>query len=133
MGRQPRTGKYKEMIHMLESEFNDMVKIINFRTSDGSKDNLDLIQKYWNLFVADNRICRTCPSQLASIISILKLRFDIVYNDLYRKYVRPTCKMCNQPFDKQHHFEVNCDECKIKLNPNKAFKINNNKKNKNNK
>lgn len=114
----------KEMKHATKQEFDELTHIMGLKSNDGTKDNLDLIEKHWKLFIGGAKICRSCPSQLHSIISILKLRYDQNKGFLYNKFYsnQKQCNKCGVTFEKKHHFDQYCPECKVIVKENRKYK-----------
>lgn len=114
----------KQMKHATKQEFDELTYIMGLKSNDGTKDNLDLIEKHWKLFVGGAKICRSCPSQLHSIISILKLRYEQNKGFLYNKFYSNTkeCGKCGVTFEKKHHFQNYCDPCKVIVKENRKYK-----------
>lgn len=122
----------KNMKDATIEEWNEIKYIIGLRSTDGGGSNTDRIKIVYNTFVSNASICRTCPSQLASIMSIIKVRHDLNYQYLEDKYSRTTdieelnqdenrgrttgisCKKCGINFKPSHHLTKTCDGCKNK-------------------
>lgn len=76
----------KKMEDATLEEWNEIKWILTLTSRQGGGDVTDRIEKIYNTFIANTKICRTCPTQMASIISIIKLRHDLNFNLLESKY-----------------------------------------------
>ena len=114
----------KQMKHASKQEFDELTYIMGLKSNDGTKDNLDLIEKHWKLFVGGGKVCRSCPSQLHSIISILKLRYEENKGYLYNKFYNntPKCERCGSEYVKKYHYDKYCSICAPIVKEEKKYK-----------
>jgi len=94
-------------------EWKELEYICKLKSRSGGGETTDMIERIYNTFVSDKaKICRTCPTQLSSVVSILKLRYNLNKDYMEKRFSGPRCKGCDEPFDKEHHFQKYCLNCK---------------------
>ena len=113
----------KPMTQATKQEFDDLTHLMTLKSKITSSE-LDTLQSLWNTFVSKSKICRSCSAQLHSIMSILKLRYNEHKEMLYNKFYsnKKQCNKCGVTFEKKHHFDQYCLECRVIVKENRKYK-----------
>ena len=93
-------------------EFKELEYLVSLKSREGGGNNTDLLQKLFNTFIGPTSLCRSCPSQLASAMALLKLRWNLNKEFLINKYGGVRCVHCKNLFKPNHHATKYCDNCK---------------------
>lgn len=108
----------KDLKEATEQEWIELQYLTTLGSRDGGKVVLDLIQKIYNTFVNDKtKICRSCPSQIASIMGIIKLRFDLnkeFLSNKFKKESEPLCRLCGKEFIRDKKTIKYCGVCRTR-------------------
>lgn len=114
----------KDMKDATEQEWIEIQYLVNLRSRDGGGSVTDMIQKIYNTFISPAKLCRTCGSQIASVMSLIKLRYDLNKNYLEEKFKKmaefikdedvPECRGCGKGFKRDRKSVKYCDECREK-------------------
>lgn len=116
-------NEIKPMNEATKKEFDELTYLTSLKGKLNPGD-LDKIQLMWNTFVSTNNICRSCPSQLHSIMSILKLRYNENKGFLYNKFYNntPKCERCSTEYVKKYHFDKYCPTCSEQRKQERKYK-----------